>query len=176
MNEAIERDSKEKNPTKKRIEIIAVGEDRIYSVCAVEISPDGDVYVIDRDKHRDFHMSRHASGQRHWKVEGKLVAKFDNGSPTESFRGFEFLMTIGFGFEALPRLYEEYKMEKCDGVFAIDMREYRNSPFNLGVSIFTEEGLPLLLKSSNDVMQRRQIYIFPDIHPMIALTVGETKK
>jgi hypothetical protein len=33
---------------KKRIEIIAVGTDKIYSVGAVEISPKGDVYVIQK--------------------------------------------------------------------------------------------------------------------------------
>lgn len=50
-----------------RIEIIAVGKEKIYSVGAVEVSHKGDVYVIHKIKDSDFHTSRHSSGETHWK-------------------------------------------------------------------------------------------------------------
>lgn len=55
------------------------------------------------------------------------------------------------------------------------MREYQGAAFNMQIAILTEEGLPSLFTSSN-LLGNRQMYIFPDCHPMIAITVGDAMK
>jgi len=77
--------------------------------------------------------------------------------------------------DSLPELYKECKMEKNDGVFCIDMRQYQNGTFNMFPYIFTEEGL-LSLLSEKKLLVNRQISIFPECHPMIAIIVGTAKE
>lgn len=160
---------------KKRIEIIAIGKEKIYSVGAVEISEKGDIYVIHKIKNSNFHTSRHSSGEIHWKsTKNKVSTKIREGMPIKDFKGIEFLGISAFGLESLPRLHKEYKMKKCHGIFAIDMRDYAKAAFNMSIAILTEEGLPALFKSWKK-FKKRQIYIFTDCHPMIAITVADAK-
>jgi hypothetical protein len=157
-----------------KIEVIAIGEDRMYSVGTVVVSPNGDVYQISRIRGDDFHTSRHASGVTHWKsVKNRVFQKIRQGKPVKDFRGIEVLTTYGFGLGSLPILFTEYKMGKSNGIFAVDMREYAGEFFNLSVAILTEEGFPWLL-SGSQVLGKRQIYVYPDCHPMIAITAGAT--
>ena len=65
-------------------------------------------------------------------------------------------------------------MKKCNGIFAIDMREYKDAAFNMSVAIFTEEGLISLFNSWKK-LKKRQIYLFTDSHPMIAIMVADAK-
>jgi hypothetical protein len=126
-----------------RIEVIAIGNDAMYSVGTIVVSPEGDVYQNFNRKNSDFHTSRHASGATHWKSKKeRIFQKIRNGKPIKDFKGIESLTSQGFGLESLPRLFEEYKMEKCNGVFAIDMREYADQSFNLHMWILTAEGFP----------------------------------
>jgi hypothetical protein len=154
------------------IEVIAVGNDAMYSVGAIVVSPVGDVYQIFKMRNLDFHTSRHASGVTHWKSnKAQIFQNIRQGKPIKEFKGIEYLTTPSFSLESLPRLYDEYKMEKSNGVFAIDMREYAGQPFNLHVAILTEEGFPSLLANSK-LLGKRQLYVYPDCHPMIAMTAG----
>jgi hypothetical protein len=158
-----------------RIEIIAIGNNMVYSVGAVVVSPRGDVYLIHRFKDSDFHMSRHASGERHWtSTKTKLFEKIGKGKPIEEFEGIESLGTSAFGVDSLPRLYKEYKMKKYDGIFCIDMRQFMGKPFNMLVSILTKEGLSSLV-SNSERLENRQICLFPECTPMVAVTVGTAK-
>ena len=159
-----------------RIEIIAVGKEKIYSVGTVEVSQKGDVYVIHKIKNSDFHTSRHSSGETHWKsIKNKVFTKIGDRKPIKDFKGIEFLGTYAFGLESLPRLHKEYKMQKSNGVFAVDMRNYRKAAFNMSIAILTEEGLPRLYESWRK-FKKRQIYIYTDCHPMIAITIVDVKE
>jgi hypothetical protein len=155
-----------------RIEVIAIGKDAMYSAGSIVVSSDGDVYQITKIKGDDFHLSRHASGETHWKSEKrKIFQKLRTGKPIKEFKGIEHLGTTCFGLESLPRLFNEYRMANCNGVFAIDMREYADQPFNLSVSILTAESFPSLLATS-ELLGKRQMYVYPDCHPMLAMTAG----
>jgi len=72
----------------------------------------------------------------------KELLCIENGKPIKDFKGIEFLGIIGFGLESLPKLFKEYKIKKCSGIFSIDMGKYRNVRFNMSVAIFTEQYLP----------------------------------
>ena len=84
-----------------RIEIIAVGRDNVYSEGAVNVSEQGDVYVIGKTKGGDFHTSRHTSGETHWKIKNKVM-EIRKGSPIKNFKGIEYLGTHAFGLKSLP--------------------------------------------------------------------------
>jgi len=158
-----------------RIEIIAIGKEKIYSVGAVEVSQKGDVYVIHKMKGIGLHTSRHSNGKTHWKSKNnKVFIKIREGTPIKDFKGIEFLGTHAFGLESLPQLYKEYRMKKCNGIFAIDMREYSKAAFNMSIAILTEEGLPRLYESWKN-LKKRQIYIFTDCYPMVAITIADAK-
>lgn len=157
-----------------RIEIVAVGEEKIYSVGTVEVSENGDVYVIDKFKGAgDSHLSRHSSGELHRKIRNE-VTRIRKGIPIRDFRGIEFLGTHAFGLRSLPLLHKEYRMKKSNGIFAIDMRNYSKAAFNMTIAMLTEEGL-LRLYESWKKLGKRQIYIFTDCHPMIAIMVADAK-
>lgn len=161
--------------SKTRIEIIAIGKEKVYSVGAVVVSAGGDVYLVQKMKYGDYHLSRHASGVAHIKsTKTKLFEKLWTGKPIKEFKGIEFLQTSGFILDALPELYKEYKMKVCDGVFCVDRRAYSEGAFNMQVGILTKEGLPSLLTMSEGLL-KRQVYVFPDCHPMIVITVGDAK-
>lgn len=157
-----------------RIEVVAIGERGLYSVGAIVVSSKGDVYHISKFKKRGFHLSRHSSGKTHWKMDRKEFLSIQDGKPIKDFKGIEFLGTISFGLELLPKLFKEYKMKRSSGIFTIDMREYQNACFNMSIAIFTEQYLPKLLTASQ-LLERRQIFIWPDCHPMIAMIVGKVK-
>ena len=147
----------------------------MYSVGAIVVSAEGDVYLIDRIKDNDFHLSRHASGKTHWKsTKRKIFQKIREGQPIKEFKGIEFLQLVGFGLDSLPELYKEYEMEKYDGVFCIDMRQFKDKAFNMAISMLTEEGLPSIVSASK-LLKDRQICIFPECRPMIAITVGNAR-
>jgi hypothetical protein len=159
----------------KRIEIIAIGRSKIYSVGAIVISPKGDIYHAFKRSRDDFHLSRHSSGEIHWKsVKSNISWKIRKGVPIKEFKGFESLGITSFGLDSLPKLYEEYKMKKCNGIFCIDMREYDANTFNMHVAILTKEGIPSLMTISEQ-LKNRQIYFLPDFFPMVAIFVGEAK-
>ena len=67
-------------------------------------------------------------------------------------------------------LYNEYQFKKCDGIFAIDMRNYKGTKFNLQTFILTKEGLNDLYRHT--LLKNRQIYIFIESTPMIAIVSG----
>ena len=157
----------------KRIEIIAIGVEKIYSVASIEISQDGDVYLIERIKGGDYHLSRHASGQVHIRTSN-LTENLWKGKPIKDFKGIECLGTSGFSLDSLPVLYKEYRLQRSDGVFCIDLRTYKGEAFNMCTHILTEDSLPTLLGSSNP-LEKRQLYLYPDSTPMIAVTVGRVK-
>ena len=57
------------------------------------------------------------------------------------------------------------------GYSGIDMRQYKDAAFNMSISMLTEEGLPSLLVGTKS-LDNRQISIFPECNPMIAIAVG----
>lgn len=162
--------------SKIKIEIIAIGENKIYSAGAIEMSPNGDIYIVYKIKgDGGFHTSRHRDGKLHWKSKKcNVFIKIGDRVPIKNFNGIEFLGTHAFGLGSLPELYTEYKMKKCNGIFAIDMKEYKDSAFNMTVSILTEDGLPALYNNWKE-KGKRQIYIYTNSHPMIAIMAADIK-
>ena len=130
-----------------RIEIIAIGLNKIYSVGRLHITQKGNVYPAYKIKDDGgFHTSRHRDGSL-W-MSGKDKVQIRKLKNISDFSGLEFIETQGFGLNSLPQIYEEYKLKKSDGIFAIDMRNYEDGRFNLNIAIFTDEGLPKLLITS----------------------------
>lgn len=162
----------------KNIEVIAIGENAVYSVakiCVLESKNGSEVYIMNKALGTDLHLSRHASGKTHLRSK-KLGIDQDLGKrvPLASFKGFETFGPMAFGIKSLPRLYKEYKMKEYDGIFAIDMRAYKNTAFNLAISILTEEGLVTLQQMWKN-LNKRQVYLYTDCQPMIAITVADVK-
>ena len=158
-----------------KIEIIAIGMNKIYSVGRIHVSKKGDVYHAYKHKNDyGFHMSRHRDGTIHWKSKTEKIP-IRKTVDIENFSGVEYLGTQGFGLESLPELFNEYQIKKSDGIFAIDMRNYKESSFNLCIAIFTDEGLEKLYKAYKDY-KKRQIYFYMDCHPKIAIIALDAKK
>lgn len=156
----------------KRIEIIAVGKEKIYSIGTICVSKKGDVYHVYKMYGSDLHSSRHADGKLHWQSKKpKLFQKIREGLPIEKFTGIEYLETTGLNLNSLPEVYREYKMKKCNGIFAIDIREFKNTSVNIVIAILTKEGLPLLYALKH--FGKHQIYLYTDSYPMIAITAFE---
>ena len=147
----------------------------MYYVGEIVVSEEGDVYLNYRIKDSgDFHLSRHASGITHWKSRRKILCQhIRKGQPIKEFKEFEDWLQY-FSLDALPELYKEYKMKVCDGIFCVDRRAYSKGAFNMRVGISTKESLSSLLKRS-ELLSKRQIYVFPDSHPMIAITIGDAQ-
>lgn len=159
-----------------KIEIVAIGEGKIYSAGYVQVSKKGEVYYFQKGRSSDMHISRHCSGQVHLKSRQiGYFQKIREGISIDNFIGIEFLGTIAFGLNSLPDLFSEYKMKKHNGIFAIDLREYKNSAFNMSVAILTKEGLPQLYESWKK-FKKKQIYLYTDCHPMIAITIADAKQ
>ena len=160
----------------KRIEIIAIGNDTVFSVGSIVISKEMDVYINTGTKTSpDFHTSRHASGKVHWRSrKEEFTSDIRQGQPISKFKGIELLGTHAFGVQSLPNLFPELfkdvKLEEHDGVFCVDMRQFEGKAFSIAVAMLTEEGLSSLLSSKT--LRDRQVCIFPDCTPMIAITVG----
>lgn len=159
------------------IGVVALGETGIYLVGVVRVTRKGDAYNVVLFRHGEHHTSRHADGKRHTKTrisnkKKPLCYNLKKSVPIENFQGIEFLGTHCFGLDSLPSLFENYELKKeYDGIFAIDMRRYRNYAFNLHVALLTEESLPKLLKNPLRA-EKRQIYVYPDSRPMIAIFVN----
>lgn len=155
---------------------MAIGRDKIYSVGYIQVSKRGDVYYFDKVCSSDMHISRHCSGHTHRKSrQTGFFQKIREGISINNFNGIEYLGTSAFGLNSLPELFSEYKMKKHNGMFAIDLREYKNSAFNMSVAILTEEGLPQLYESWKK-FNKRQIYLYTDCHPMIAIIIADVKQ
>ena len=162
--------------TSRRIEIVAIGEKEAYAVGAIVISPKGDVYITHKMKDSNFHTSRHASGELHWKSQKeKISKKIRDRTPIEGFKGLENLGTWAFGLKSLPKLHEEYNVKQCSGIFIFDMRDYSEAAFNLSISMLTKEGLQILSKLWKK-LAKAHTYVYSDCHPMIAITVFDAKK
>lgn len=158
-----------------KIEIIAVGLKKIYSAGKIHITSKGDVYYAYKLKNdKGAHTSRHRDGTLHWKF-GKDKIPIRKLKDISDFSGLEFIGTHAFGLNSLPQIYEEYKLKKSDGIFAIDMRNYEEGRFNLQIAIFTDEGLPKLLNSS-EWGHKKQFYLYTDCNPKIAIVALEVKK
>jgi hypothetical protein len=158
-----------------RIEIVAIGREKLFSAGAVELNEKRDLYIFHKMKTARLHTARHASGDVHWKIEdSEQYIPLGKRCPIAEFVGFETFGAQSFGVDSLPELFKEYEMQKCNGVFAIDMREYETSAFNMSVAILTKEGFPQLLDMWKDC-KKRQIYLFTDSNPMIAIIVIDAK-
>ncbi|MBI2576422.1 hypothetical protein HYV84_04350 [Candidatus Woesearchaeota archaeon] len=157
------------------IEIIAIGLTKIYSVGKIGIKSDGSVYHAFKLKNLEgIHTSRHRDGTLHWKSK-QLKIPLRKGADIRDFSGLEFIGTQAFGLNSLPELYNEYKIKRMDGVFAIDMHNYKEGCFNLTIAIFTDEGV-LQLFDSDKFAQKKKIYLYTDCYPRIALIAMEVKK
>jgi len=161
--------------TQTRIEIVAIGRDAVYGVGAVVVSREGDVYIVSKMKHLGVKHSRHASGVLHWKSrKPEFFQKSRKGAPIADFRGLENLGVRGFGLDILPKLFKEYQVKKCDGIFFFDMRDYSQKTFNMIIWMLTKEGLQELSDTIKEYT-RGHTYVYSGCHPMIAITVFDGK-
>ncbi|MDP1993126.1 MAG: hypothetical protein Q8K00_19085 [Syntrophales bacterium] len=157
------------------VEIIGIGNNAVYSIGKIQITKQGDVYLIPKIKDIGAHFSRHKDGNCHVRMKGKeLFNEFEKRVPISDFDGFEFLETWAFGLDSLPELYSEYKPNKCNAVVAINMRHFKESRFNLGIAILTEKGMSYLMSMWED-FNNRQVYICASTTPMVGIVFGARK-
>lgn len=160
------------NKNKTTIEILAIGRDAVYSIGKVDISKSGDVYLIHKIKNANLHTSRHRDGQLHTKLNNQILANHGKTRiPVEKFDGLEFLQTMAFGLDSLSELHKEYKPKKSNSIVAINMINYENLSFNLGIWILTENGIANFHKAYQN-MENRQVYICASSKPMIGFIFG----
>jgi len=156
---------------------MALGKEKVFSIGEIVIQAKGDIYLIYKFKKSDLYLSRHASGKTHWKAnKQKFYNKIREGMPTKNFKGIELLSTQSFGMNNLPDSFDEYVKKRSDGIFCVDMRQYKNNdtPFNMLVYMLTKEGLSSLLAFSR-LLENTQICLFPNCNPMISIIVGKAK-
>ncbi len=153
------------------IEILAVGNGKVFSVGKIQVTGKSDVYFIHKIKGLGFHASRHASGQINWKSEKiNLNQIVGHDEKIANFKGVQYLGTFAFGLDSLPETFTEYKMKEYDGIFSVDMRKYQGKVFNLSVAIFTEEGIMDLYRNFQKY-RSVQIYVYADCNPKVAIAV-----
>ncbi|MFA4824868.1 MAG: hypothetical protein WC593_06875 [Methanoregula sp.] len=160
------------------IEIIGILDDKKYSIGKISVSKKGDVYIFHKQKGLNFHTSRHKSGSLHWKPSPLgLKQPIRHSTPTDDFKGIEQLECWAhsqINSAKLSGLYPEYKMKKQDDkICAINFGAYMGEfdLINLMVFMLTQEGIPFLYTSSNN-LTKRQIYLYADSFPMIGIIVG----
>lgn len=158
----------------QNIEIIGVGLDAVYSIGKIQLTKQGDVYLIPKIKDTGLHLSRHKDGECHVRVIGKELFKVEKRVSIERLDEYEFLGTWAFGIDSLPELYSEYRLNKCNAVVAINMRHFKGSAFNLGIALLTEKGIPRLMSTWKD-FENRQVYICASSTPMIGIVFGSLK-
>lgn len=159
------------NKNQKIIELIGVISDKIYSLGYIKISKKGDIYHIYKIQNSDFHLSRHSDGKIFWTSKQlKFSHKIRDGKPIKEFKGIEIIGTNGFNTESLPELYTEYKMRKCNGIFAVDLREYKENTLNLALCILTKEGMNELY-TIWEKENKKQVYLYTNSNPMIAIII-----
>jgi len=163
------------------IQIIAVGEDKIYSVGKIRVSPKGEVYYIQKYLNLvEAKYSRHVSGEIHQTIKRpdgtvEFYQKLGQRRPLKDFKGFEFFQTNAFGLDSLPNMFNEFSMKSSDGIFAVNMRRFKGKSFNLGVGMLTEEGLSNLYRLWNE-HKSYQFYLYTDCYPMIAIFAMDVAK
>ena len=156
-----------------KIEIIAIEENKFYSVGMIEVNKKGDVYLFHKNKHGEEHTSRHASGEVHMQYTD-FRRQIRKGIPIDYFKGIEFLEVCSFGMQSLAEYHNEYEIKKYDGLFAIDMRQYKNTYFNLSFAIFTDESIGDLYKNISKY-KKSQLYLYTDCHPKIAICAFDAR-
>jgi len=158
------------------IEIIAIGNGKIYSVGKINISKQGDIYIIKNIENIGLHFSRHKSGECHIRTkEKKLSSNFEKRETVDKFDGIEFLETWCFGIESFHGIYKEYKPKKCNNIVAINMSCFKKQPFNLGIWLLTEKGIPELMNMWKN-FTNRQVYICTHSQLLVGFIWGAFKK
>ena len=154
--------------SRKRIEIMAIGEKIIYSLGAVEVTEDGDFYLFIKYEGSPSKFSRHKSGTLivENEVIGRLLIR--KGEPIESFRGVEHIATVATGLGVLDTSFTEYEMKQCDGIFCIDMRMYERSAFNLLVYMLNKGSIRNFLETALQ-FSKQQYYLYPGSYPLIGM-------
>jgi len=161
---------------KHNIEIIGIGRNAAYSIGKINITRQGDVYVIPKIGDSGLHLSRHRDGNCHVRTKKNELYKLPNKKVNiNDFDGFEFIETWAFGIDSLPDLYKEYERNKCNAIFAINMRHFEGLPFNLGIALLTKSGIPQLMEMWKD-FENRQVYICASSDPMVGIVFGAYKK
>lgn len=161
---------------KHTIEIIGVGRNAVYSIGKINLTKQGDVYLINKIGNIGLHLSRHKDGEIHLRTKDEQIYREEQKRiHIKDFDGIENLGSWAFGIDSLPELYTEYKPKKSNAVVAIDMRSFERLAFNLGIAILTEKGLPQFIKMWKD-FKNRQVYISANSIPMVGIVFGAFEK
>ena len=161
---------------KKNIEIIGIGRNAAYSIGKINITKQGDVYVIKKIGDTGLHLSRHKDGKCHVRTKDGECYKLPNKRVhINDLKGLEFIETWSFGIDSLPELYAEYEPKKCNAIVAVNMRHFEGLPFNLGIAILTESGIPQLMEMWKN-FENRQVYICASSDPMVGIVFGSYKE
>lgn len=168
-----------KEAIKHQIMFLAIGDTGIFKIGGVSIEQKEDaieVYSYPSFKGLDFHVSRHSSGDLHWKQgEKKVDLPFEKRVPMKDFSGVEGLGTWGLSVENHDEFHPKYGSKHYDGIFLIDTRKYRGAYFNVAFYILTKEGLPTFY-SVWEKYGKRQIYLYANSHPMVGMIAIDAKE
>jgi hypothetical protein len=159
-----------------RIELIAMLENKLYSIGEVCISKMEDVYFIPKTGSNDgFHISRHFDGKLHWKSHTMGKMSIRQAESIKDFKGIEFLGTTYLNLDVLSTRFNESKLKKCNGIFIFNANEYKDSMFNMTVAMLTEEGIQSLYTCVKN-WKKGQIYIYTESNPIIGIIIYDAKQ
>ena len=158
------------------IEIIGIGRNAAYSIGKINITKQGDVYVIPKVPDMGIHLSRHKDGNCHVRTKNDELYKLpEKRVHIDDLNGLEFIETWSFGIDSLPELYAEYKPKKTNAIVAINMRHFEGLPFSLGIVLLTESGITQLMEMWKN-FENRQVYICASSDPMVGVVFGAYKE
>jgi hypothetical protein len=87
---------------KYHIEIIWIGRNAAYSIGKINITKQGDVYVIPKIGDIGLHLSRHKGGNRHIRTRDDELYKFpEKRGHINDVNGLEFIETWSFSIDSL---------------------------------------------------------------------------
>ena len=132
----------------------------------IETSTEGDVYIV--FENREYHISRHASGTYHQKIND-LTIKNDKRKPIEDMHGAEWLNTITINIDSFtPQTGgKEYDLEpKSDPCFIVDIDRFKNAQVTF--AILTEAGIIRFEAWANNFREESH-HIFRELNPIIGV-------
>lgn len=165
------RVNKIKRNKKKKFKILATDGKKIWELFFITQSKKGDFYLGSITPGIPYKISRHVSGEMHFKLENlKIYEKLDKRQKLEEFEGLEQLLCFGVSKKAFENgLFKPYKGRKFDGSAIIDIRNYKKG-FNVMPFLISSDKISTL-KSLAQSFPDCQIIIFTQPTPWIVLLI-----
>ncbi|MHA1972665.1 MAG: hypothetical protein ACTSW1_06725 [Candidatus Hodarchaeales archaeon] len=155
-----------------RIEIIGLDGEKFYSLGMVEVDSKQNVYALIKLQKGVMKTSRHASGEYHNELILNNGEKTKIGShkrvPISDLKGIETIKSFGMPIFGLEEIFNEYQLKKAQGIFCIDLREYKEGSITLTFQIVKRDAFPDIINAPA-ITEKKQAYIYAESDPIISL-------